>query len=986
MPDIYWDQSGSVDPSGIKWESPLPQPTAAPAIKWDAAPVKTKTVPAQSVTWGAPTGKRPPKWLYSVGPNDVMGDYNQTWASFGKGGIKPQFKRFVDTLGDAGFSMGVYDFDRGHHYAPNDPHLEGRAVDVDTINGEGVGDKLTPKIGQFISTALAASPDAWVGVPKQIYNALPKALQSRAFIDAPAHIHVELSRAGVAGDVHAPAGPEQHLSVQQMEHTAYAGLQLPLNERMARAWSQKNAELQSRIAHLTSIVQRVPIKEFLAVLGAPQRAVGMAAYGMEHGADAHQMAKDEWDGLTNLDTTRNATDAVESALRAAHVPGMLTRSEMQSWVNEHDVPAPLKPYLAAVYGAVEDFSAQTLSDPLTYAGGLGIWAKGMKYAGMGLGAAARGLASIDDAIGGAAAAGRLGSLLKQPGEYMLHASAVQRRMAGNVGSRIQDEFAIRPDLQDFTKGKPPRGSQSQAGGFTSQGVQRRIAVENSELKIKNDETAADQAALRHLSKPNQAIAARYLRLVYQHGTQDDSDYAARQLGLERTTPTGWLAGIKGLSGARNVTRDMLTIGKPDAAYTADDALGALLQGRNRVRQYGTAQRTAKMVEQFPDSVKPGSSPQTEEDWRGVAMDPKRASRDNNLFDVMRELQRANVMVFPFAHGIGNVGQLSYLGAPDREGLRVVVNGFRYMLGRATGGKLPGSLVPDEAELTKYGAGQTYVHEHEAPGLWNHMGDVLGGEQMKSWVIKMQTMLGHMETGWRAALWDALKHNPETAKLDPLVRGAMVAQRAGDPRNVAAFVRSFEQLGGPFVAYRLGIVPRAVLDAIVRNPQRVLAAIRPVLDLQDNRSREAQQRNTLMVNDPVENAARLFGPGFFSYLLSPSTIGLFGFAEQLAGGYVRGEPWEQAAWNTLNSLNPMETPMKIAGWLLPHLPDSQFNPMPGQKMSLVDHLMGSLMTPLASFYLAKAANQKYEMQQIKRVQKAVEKWDKDFLDLLTGKGT
>ncbi len=142
----------------------------------------------------------------------------------------------------------------------------------------------------------------------------------------------------------------------------------------------------------------------------------------------------------------------------------------------------------------------------------------------------------------------------------------------------------------------------------------------------------------------------------------------------------------------------------------------------------------------------------------------------------------------------------------------------------------------------------------------------------------------------------------------------------------------------------------------------------------------------MVNDPVENAARLFGPGFFSYLLSPSTIGLFGFAEQLAGGYVRGEPWEQAAWNTLNSLNPMETPMKIAGWLLPHLPDSQFNPMPGQKMSLVDHLMGSLMTPLASFYLAKAANQKYEMQQIKRVQKAVEKWDKDFLDLLTGKGT
>jgi hypothetical protein len=322
-------------------------------------------------------------------------------------------------------------------------------------------------------------------------------------------------------------------------------------------------------------------------------------------------------------------------------------------------------------------------------------------------------------------------------------------------------------------------------------------------------------------------------------------------------------------------------------------------------------------------------------------------------------------------------------------MRVVLDGFRYMAGMASKGKLPGSLMPDEALLGRVGAAQTYVHQGEAPEFWRGwMGQLLGGLPSR-YVARMQDILGGMETGWRQSLWDALARNPETAKLDPLIRGAMVAERAGNPRNAAALVRAFEVAGGPFVAYRLGIVPKAVFNAVLMNPQRVLAAVRPILDLQQNRSEQAQHQNVLMFNDPVENAARFAtsmnpfgGASFLNYIFSPSTIGLLGIFQQYRQA-LAGEPVEQALWEYGQSLNPLEQilhPLAMA--TLDPAQASTFNPMPGQRLSLTDHLVLATLSPLASFYFAKEANPRYAHAQHTRMVKETEKFWNDFYDVLT----
>ena len=977
------------DFSKAKWQPVAPQKPDLTKAAWKPSPAAGEHPTADTAQWTMPKPGKPPKWLFGVGPNDVGADYRTTWQQFGKGGIRPQFKSFVDELGNAGFSMGVYDFDRGHHYAANDPHLDGRAMDVDSVNGESVGTKLTPKLGSFIETALAENSNSRVGVPKEIYAQLPAGMRDRAFIDAPAHIHVELTAQGMT-DPHATPDPFAHMTVGQMTRASVAGIQLPFNERVARAWASRGAESEAHTRTIISALQRVPIQGMLNALGGPQRGVGELVGGIEAGHDPVALIHDFWHGFTDAETARHATDSVRAGL--SHVgflaPGGAgaTRQQVREWANEADIPAQLKPYLATAMNTIADFSAQTLSDPLTYAGGLGVWAKGVTLGVKGMGEAARMLAAVDELALAAKRGENVGpwtQLCRQIPSSMWQISGAMRSVAGKVGGKLAGTFEIRPDLSDFSKGSKA----SHTGGFTFEGKQRRMATENSELSARNAAGAADKAALTHPTKPYQALAARYLRLVYQHGVQKESDAAAGMLGAKPTQATGWLAGVSGLSDVQNIARDITRIGTEGGLYKdPQEVLDALSKGRQQVRKYATAQRTAAFVKEHPDSLRPGSTPQTEEDWRQIAMHPKRQERsEGDLFAKFRELQRANVMMFPYAHGIVNVGQLSYLGAPEREGMSVVMNAFRFMAGKASGGKLPGSLVPDEEMLAQHGAAATYVHEHEAPGLWAKWPAYLGGSTVKNHIIRMQSQLQGMETGWRASLWKALEEHPEYRKLDPLLRGAMVSQKAGDPRNVAAFVRSFEQLGGPFVSYRLGIVPRAVLDAVAKNPQRVLAAIRPVLDLQQNRSRQAQADNTLMINDPVENAARLFGPGALNYLLSPSTVGLFGFAQQLAEGEMMGRPWEESALNTINSINPFETLVKIGSFAWPHEADSPFNPMPGQKMSLADHLTGALLVPFASFYFAKAASQKYAAQTEKRVGKAAEEFDRYFIDMLMGKG-
>jgi hypothetical protein len=982
----------SVDAPKLQWQGQ--RPTAPPGkLQWQEHSTSPSPKP-EDLDWAMPKPGKPPKWLYGVGPNNVTADYNTSWRTFGKGGIRPQFKSYVDELGQAGFSMGVYDFDRGHHYAPNDPHLDGRAMDVDSINGESVGTKLTPKIGSFIETALAENEHARVGVPKELYAQLPEGMRERAFIDSPGHVHVELTPDGMT-DTHATPDPYSHMTVHQMSTAGVASFQLPVSQVM-RAYARKQAESEAHIRSVISVLQRVPIQGIANVLGTPQRGVGEYAGGIIAGHNPVQLMQDVWHGLTDVETAQHATDSVRAALSVRIGPfegPFVSRERIKEWVNESDIPAAIRPYLANAMNTTEDFMAQTVSDPLTYAGGLGIWAKGIEYGIKGLGESARTVAAIEDMVRAAKAGEKVGAwadLLKIVPSGLLKTSAAVRTVSGKIGGKLADTFSIRPDLSDFSKGKV-----AHQGGFTFEGKQRRMGTENSETYARNAGRAADQEAARHATKPNQALAAQYLRFMRQHGSQADSDVASRLLGAAPVKATGWLAGVKGLSDARSTVGDILSIGKPSGLYKdPQEVLNALSKGRNRVREYAVAQRTHDFVAEHPDSLRPGSTPQTVEDWRSIGMGPKRAVGEaagaQEVFRILREVQRSRVMLFPYVHGIGNVGQISYFGAPERQGISTVIGAFRYMAGKASDGKLPGSLVPDEEKLARYGAMPTYVHEHEAPGIWNDWPRWLGGNALRSHVIRMQSHLQAMETGWRASLWDALERNPETRKLEPLIRGQMVQEVAGDVRNVAAFVRTFEQTGGVFTAYRLGIVPRAVTNAIIKNPQRVLAAIRPVLDIQQNRTPQGRNANTFTVMDPVQDYAEMlssFIPGdtFLKYFLSPSTIGAIGYFYQTAEGLREGDSWPEAVFHALSYYDPLGTVANVAQWAHAHPQDSQFNPMPGQKMSLMDHLAGAIMAIPASFYLAKAANERYAAREERERLKKGEKFYEDVWDWAEGKG-
>jgi hypothetical protein len=123
---------------------------------------------------------------------DVMSDYLQNWAGSnvgGRSGIQPQFRHIVDQLVKHGESMGIYDF---HHGSPvGYGHMEGRAMDVSTINGQVVGNTITPNVAQFIKTALALDPHVVLGVPGAMYAKLGS-MGGRLFPDTDAHIHVQL--------------------------------------------------------------------------------------------------------------------------------------------------------------------------------------------------------------------------------------------------------------------------------------------------------------------------------------------------------------------------------------------------------------------------------------------------------------------------------------------------------------------------------------------------------------------------------------------------------------------------------------------------------------------------------------------------------------------------------------------------------------------------------------------------------------------------
>jgi hypothetical protein len=81
---------------------------------------------------------------------------------------------------------------------------------------------------------------------------------------------------------------------------------------------------------------------------------------------------------------------------------------------------------------------------------------------------------------------------------------------------------------------------------------------------------------------------------------------------------------------------------------------------------------------------------------------------------------------------------------------------------------------------------------------------------------------------------------------------MINNIVGDYRNQSAFVKTFQALGGPFVAFRLGIVPRTFLKALATRPGRINRLLEAQQDINENRDQHGKQVSTLELGGPVSD--------------------------------------------------------------------------------------------------------------------------------------
>lgn len=402
------------------------------------------------------------------------------------------------------------------------------------------------------------------------------------------------------------------------------------------------------------------------------------------------------------------------------------------------------------------------------------------------------------------------------------------------------------------------------------------------------------------------------------------------------------------------------------------AVNDLAQARNRVRAYGgtqadiTAMRllnpeerlkeldtlrgkwvarniandTRKLAQANPGRVlKPGKV-LTNQAYHKIPtqaapiINPKN-SDVTGLLQLLRNTTRSLLFLNPFPHGLRNVGALAIAA----NGISVVPRAIQHMV---TG--LPKAL---RTRMIDIGALPTYTQGYHK-ALYSYIPGF--GKLWDKYINATQNVMERLEEGWRGATLEALdaKMGPSKDQLDELMKAQIVADRIGDPRNQAGFIRLVESIGGPYVAYRLGIVPKNMLRAMFEDPKNVANLVRPQVDIQRNRSQAGQAKNELEFGGPPLDIAELLTDPR-KYIFSASTFGAI-------GGGPGGSPYEDTGPVT-------QLIQGVERWLLPPEVQQSYEvisgkAMPGpyshgqstyQDMSLADKLAASWMAIFAGYF-------------------------------------
>ena len=236
----------------------------------------------------------------------------------------------------------------------------------------------------------------------------------------------------------------------------------------------------------------------------------------------------------------------------------------------------------------------------------------------------------------------------------------------------------------------------------------------------------------------------------------------------------------------------------------------------------------------------------------------RTVEEHNPLVELGKLGKKAILWNPIPHGLVNVGTLTY----QAGGMQAVFSGFKHMISH-------NPVI--EKRLGEMGAMQDYSVPTN-----------------NKFTQASNDLLHRMEVGWRSGLLEQLdrKLGPSApGSVEEYLKGHLISDRVGDYRNQSAFVKVFQALGGPFVAFGLGIVPQQFLKVMQENPSRVTNFLNAQKDWQKTKAGKNQTFST-----PINEALAFFSDPVH-YLTSGSRIGaiseLFDLKQQEDEGKFKG---------------------------------------------------------------------------------------------------
>jgi hypothetical protein len=195
-----------------------------------------------------------------------------------------------------------------------------------------------------------------------------------------------------------------------------------------------------------------------------------------------------------------------------------------------------------------------------------------------------------------------------------------------------------------------------------------------------------------------------------------------------------------------------------------------------------------------------------------------------------------------------------------------------------------------------------------------------------------------------------------------IKMALINKRLGDYHNLSAFARAFASYGGPYVAYKLGVLPKAVLDSVRTNPLFFDTVARTEQQAQDNR--QGAHQDKWSGSDPVSETGKMTtAPA--GYVIDTATMGLVHDYMELANDWTNAnETHETFDQGVLKILENHIAPLGLAAGAIENIQGKSFA---GQPMSFADHMMAAIMGSLNQ-HIHKFPSEKAERKNEKFISK------------------